>query len=113
MIVKVEHLLFFVVILLICYNLFSSCGCGIANGFSVGGQLDSVTDIKIPVCCHNLWNKLPDDIKELRGINSAQLCRDKFMDYLTEDPEFARKNGQYDGYDAGNERRESKGKGAS
>ena len=33
----------FIVILLLCYNLFSSCGCGkgIVNGFSVGGQVCS------------------------------------------------------------------------
>ena len=45
MIVKVEYILIFIVILLLCYNLLSSCGCGKGDGFSVGGQLDSNCDI--------------------------------------------------------------------
>ena len=89
MIVKVEHLLLFVVIFLLCYNLFSSCGCGksLVDGFSVGGQLES--DIKIPLCCHNLWNKLPDDIQKLRGKDTAQKCRNEFMeDYYVPSRDF-------------------------
>ena len=39
MIVKVEYILIFIVILLLCYNLFSSCGCRKGDGFSVGGQV--------------------------------------------------------------------------
>ena len=95
MIIKVEHLLLFVVIFLMCYNLFSSCGCGkgIVNGFSVGGQLES--DIKIPLCCHNLWNKLPDDIQKLRGMDTAQECRNEFMEYLSKNSEFNDKHNKY------------------
>jgi hypothetical protein len=95
MIVKVEHLLLFVVIFLLCYNLFSSCGCGksLVDGFSVGGQLES--DIKIPLCCHNLWNKLPDDIQKLRGMDTAQECRNEFMEYLSKNSEFNDKHNKY------------------
>ena len=99
MIVKVEHLLLFVVIFLMCYNLFSSCGCGnsLVDGFSVGGQLDSETDRKIPLCCRNLWNKLPDDIQKLRGKDTVQKCRNAFMEYLLDEKniDFSKKNGQY------------------
>lgn len=103
MIIKVEHLLLFIVIFLMCYNLFSSCGYGkgLADGFSVGGQLDSEldskTDIKIPLCCHNLWNKLPDDIQKLRGMDTAQECRNEFNNYLLDEKniDFRTKNKKY------------------
>ena len=75
MIVKVEHLLF-VVILLICYNLFSSCGCGkeIADGFSVGGQYCndiSTCDFFLTDLCENK-KSIKNNKECLKCINDNQ-----------------------------------------
>lgn len=77
MIVKVEYILIFIVILycytLLCYNLFSSCGCGIADGFSVGGQYcndKSTCDFTLTSLCEN--KKSINNKECLKCINDNQ-----------------------------------------
>ena len=75
MIVKVEYILIFIVILLLCYNLLSSCGCGkgIADGFSVGGQdcsNKSTCEFFLTDICENSKSKSNKDC--LNCINANQ-----------------------------------------
>ena len=62
MIIKVEYILIFIVILLLCYNLFSSCGCGKGDGFNVGGQYCSNKS-----SCDFGLTKLCEDIKSINN----------------------------------------------
>lgn len=73
MIVKVEYILIFIVILLLCYNLFSSWGCGKGDGFSVGSQdcsYKSTCDFFLTDLCDN--KKSINNKECLKCINENQ-----------------------------------------